>query len=253
MKFFLYTIIISLISWTGTEKSFAQGKSNQPNTVRVINNYNTPKKSDTKVKTVSPRQVNKNKYTNNATNYPYNAPRPNANRSNLNLWNQRNNYSHHDAVIVHPSENVKIHRNIYDYGRTVTPPSHSRLVYHKGISYRYYDGVYYRPYGNTYVISRPPVGAVVAAVLLKNLVQISIAKSDINHIYYYDDGTYYLRDSTNNYRVIESPHGAVVDMLPSGAMEVRINDVTYYMVGDTYYRPVNIGGYMRFEVVGAVM
>ncbi|MDD4820828.1 MAG: DUF6515 family protein [Flavobacteriales bacterium] len=258
MKNNINILLIGIVGLLSVSNSYAQNRNVKPSNnsrteIKKTPTYNKEINTDQKTRVVSPKQVQKSKYTNNAVNYPINAPRPVSNSSYHNSWNQRQYQNQHGVVITRPSENIKIQRNVYDYGRKVTPPFRSKIVYHKGISYRYYNGVYYRPYGDTYIVSRPPVGAVVAAVLLNELVKISVVNNAVTHNYYYDDGTYYIRDVTNNYRVVEAPVGAVVDMLPSGAMEVRINNTTYYMVGDTYYRPINLDGYMRFEVVGGIM
>jgi hypothetical protein len=43
--------------------------------------------------------------------------------------------------------------------------------------------------------------------------------------------------------------GTVVENLPEGGEEVKIGDVTYVKLGDTYYQPVKLDGKDMYEVV----
>ena len=45
----------------------------------------------------------------------------------------------------------------YGYRVHKLPPRHRRITYW-GVEYCIYDGIYYRPYGNFYVVCRPPFG-----------------------------------------------------------------------------------------------
>ena len=49
------------------------------------------------------------------------------------------------------------HPHYYGYRITVLPPQYRRIT-HWGIDYYYYNGIYYRGYGSTYVVCRPPFG-----------------------------------------------------------------------------------------------
>ena len=65
-------------------------------------------------------------------------------------------------------------------------PSRVRLVSYYGINYYLYNGVYYRPYGNTYVICRPPFGT---------YIDIRVGRGPFNRVRF----SYY----TNVYRAFE--------------------------------------------------
>jgi hypothetical protein len=43
--------------------------------------------------------------------------------------------------------------------------------------------------------------------------------------------------------------GSVVSTLPEGGEEVKIGDVTYVKVGNTYYQPIQQDGKNMYEVV----
>ena len=49
------------------------------------------------------------------------------------------------------------HPHYYGYRITTLPPRY-RHISHWGIDYYYYNGIYYRPFGGSYVICRPPFG-----------------------------------------------------------------------------------------------
>ena len=56
------------------------------------------------------------------------------------------------------------HPHYYGYRIHSIPPSWRRIS-HWGIDYYYYNGVYYRPYGSSYVICRPPFGTPLEAAI----------------------------------------------------------------------------------------
>jgi hypothetical protein len=49
------------------------------------------------------------------------------------------------------------HPHYYGYRINTLPPNWRRIT-HWGIDYYYYNGIYYRPFGGSYVICRPPFG-----------------------------------------------------------------------------------------------
>ena len=63
----------------------------------------------------------------------------------------------------------------------------------------YYDGIYYRPYGDEYVVVTPPVGAIVS-VLPDDYYPVIIGGMT-----YYTDGTTYYQRVTQGYQVINPP------------------------------------------------
>lgn len=65
---------------------------------------------------------------------------------------------------------------------------------------------------------------------------------------YYYGGTYYEK-SDSGYTVVDPMAGSVVSKLPEGGEEVKIGDVTYVKVGNTYYQPIKKDGNDMYEVV----
>ena len=82
----------------------------------------------------------------------------------------------------------------YGY-RIHTLPPHWRRITHWGIDYYYYNGIYYRPYGGSYVICRPPVGTP-----LEHAIERAILRA-VRFAYYCD--TYRTYNTVfDNYNVI---------------------------------------------------
>ncbi|MBR5063701.1 MAG: hypothetical protein IKX05_03185, partial [Bacteroidales bacterium] len=74
-------------------------------------------------------------------------------------------------------------------------PPHWRRITHWGIDYYYYNGIYYRPYGGSYVICRPPFGTP-----LEHAIERAILRA-VRFAYYCD--TYRTYNTVfDNYNVI---------------------------------------------------
>jgi len=65
---------------------------------------------------------------------------------------------------------------------------------------------------------------------------------------YYYGGAYY-EISASGYTVVPPTAGIVVENLPEGGEEVKIGDVTYVKIGETYYQPIEKDGKSLYEVV----
>lgn len=153
-------------------------------------------------------------------------------------------------------------RVVYSRNVTVvkTVPHGAAVVVHGGVSYRYVNGVYYRPYGTGFRVVTPPVGIHVN-VLPVGFVSLTIAGNP----YFCAGGVYYRQTGPNVYVVVQKPaeavvaipaNGAVVvqsDMvasLPQGTNLVTINNKRYYKVNDTYYEKVTSeNGEVGYRVV----
>lgn len=68
--------------------------------------------------------------------------------------------------------------------------------------------------------------------------------------YYYDDGVFFVKDSTGQYMVIVPPAGAIVKELPEDYETVVLNGQEYYRVDNTVYRMIVVEGAACFEVLG---
>ncbi|MCC7402668.1 MAG: hypothetical protein IT214_14405 [Chitinophagaceae bacterium] len=152
----------------------------------------------------------------------------------------------------------------------------------------YYDGIYYRPYGdNEYEVASPPLGAKVPA--LPGNARITLINGQK---YYVSNGTYYKEEITDNndilYKVVgvngklntddsidnddddsggnvqPGNNGAVqknekgvikvggqVDELPTGSKAVVINMQKYFLdPSGTYYQEVVDGNRIHYKIVG---
>ena len=128
---------------------------------------------------------------------------------------------------------------------TVVPTTY-RTVNYGGFGYRYHNGIFYRPYNNSFMVVAPPVG------LFINALPLGYSRIYVhNYPYYYYNGTYYdYRD--NNYTVVSPPVGAVVQSLPDGYQTVTIDGETYYTVDGAQYKPVvQDNGEIWYEVIKA--
>ena len=65
---------------------------------------------------------------------------------------------------------------------------------------------------------------------------------------YYWGGTFYEKVS-NGYKVVAPTAGAVVEHMAEGGEEVKMGDVTYVKLGETYYQPIQQNGKSMYEVV----
>ena len=82
----------------------------------------------------------------------------------------------------------------YGY-RIHTIPPHWRRITHWGIDYYYYNGIYYRPFGGSYVICRPPFGTPLEMAIDRAILKV------IRFAYYCD--TYRTYNTVfDNYSVI---------------------------------------------------
>jgi len=129
------------------------------------------------------------------------------------------------------------------------------VVVHRGVRYRYVNGVYYRPYAGGYTIVRPPVGVRVS-VLPAGFVTANFGGIP----YYFAGGVYYIQSGPKVYEVVEKPAGLIVPaaatttviaQLPAGYKAVTINGKRYFISGDTYYERIVAGnGDITYKVAG---
>lgn len=68
--------------------------------------------------------------------------------------------------------------------------------------------------------------------------------------YYYQDGVFYIVDSTGQFKTIIPPTGALVEYLPDDYTTFRRDSNMYYRVDDTVYMVTFIDGVPYFEVLG---
>lgn len=110
--------------------------------------------------------------------------------------------------------------------------------------YHYDQGVYYVSSNGGYTVVQAPVGATITTLPPNS--QTVIVNETTNNYYY--GGTYYEQGS-NGYTVVAPMAGTIVENLPEGGEEIKIGDVTYVKVGETYYQPIDQDGKNMYEVV----
>ena len=98
---------------------------------------------------------------------------------------------------------VHVHYHRTGYRVSYLPERHVRIVVNS-VPYFYYSGMFYRPYGGSYVVVSAPIGAYVSTLPI-DFIAFSIGLST----YYYVNDTYYLWDEPQKaYVVVDKPEGA---------------------------------------------
>ena len=131
--------------------------------------------------------------------------------------------------------------------RVTVLPTNARTVPLGGISYRYSNGLYYRPFGTSFELVSAPVG------FRLNVLPVGYQRILIgpNPYYYYYGAFYQPLPNNTGYQVITPPVGAIVYELPNGYDQVVIENITYYVNDGVYYRAdVDQQGNVFYEVVG---
>lgn len=124
-------------------------------------------------------------------------------------------------------------------------PKKTVVVSHRNTNYHYDNGVYYKPVGSSYVVTRPPVGIRVS-VLPPNPYRVILSGNP----YYYYYGSYYVPFAGGGYEVVAPPVGARVDALPDGYEVFDMDGMVYYRLDETYYKAVvESNGRVVYEVV----
>lgn len=162
----------------------------------------------------------------------------------------------------------------YGYRIKSLPVLAKRHVY-GGVTYYYYNDIWYRHYDGYYVVSRPPFGISLAANIISDIawtaVQLSYYNAQVKALeaaqmanrigvvqnyasetdsYFYQDGVFYVQGMDGQYYVIAPPAGAIVDRLPEDFDKIVLDGEDYFKVDDTIYKMVFDGGKPYFEVVG---
>jgi len=137
----------------------------------------------------------------------YNTAEPTANRSHLNapddfmrIGEQRDVYRipprERDYLPYNrPGRFYGVDPHYYGYRVHHLPPRYRRYTYW-GVDYFFYDGIYYRPWGNVYVVCRPPFGVTFEVSLLGATLRA------VNFAYYCNSYRVYSAIDANN-RIID--------------------------------------------------
>jgi hypothetical protein len=116
----------------------------------------------------------------------------------------------------------------------------------QGEEYYYDEGVFYLKGNGGYTVVAAPVGGVIKT-LPKGYETVDVDEAGTIKNYYFG-GTFYEKDA-KGYKVVPPTSGVVVSNLAEGGEEVKMGDVTYVKLGDTYYQPIQKDGKNMYEVV----
>lgn len=154
-------------------------------------------------------------------------------------YNRRPVYNRYDPCWRY---NYLPRRNSYFYHI----PSNYISINFGGFGYRYWDGVFYRPFNDLFTVCAPPVGIYI------NILPAGYRRIYVhNYAYYYYNGTFYDQRGSN-YFVVSPPLGAVVESIPDGFETLVIDGETYYVVDGAQYKPVVVeNGEIWYEVIKA--
>lgn len=159
--------------------------------------------------------------------------------------NAQHNHHHHKHAQYNPHYR---YAKLPHWGYTYRAVPRGTFIYpHAGVQYCYYNGIYYKPVGNKYVVIQAPLGIRLRTLPPGN---IHFVINGRNYFYYY--GTFYLKSISNNeYITVAPPIGARVDALPDGYKKIIIDDKTYYKFEGVYYKAIaGQNGEVWYEVVG---
>ena len=155
----------------------------------------------------------------------------------------RDNKKENKAKVVSPERQYKKLPRRGEY--VSAPPKKTMVIRHGHYDYRFDDGVFYRPVGNSFVVTAPPVGIHVS-ILPKAASRLHY----LNRPYFYYYGVFYIQLSNGGYEVVEPPLGARVYALPDGYEIFDLDGMVYYRLGETYYKAiVEDNGNVAYEVV----
>lgn len=108
-------------------------------------------------------------------------------------------------------------------------PPRAHFVAWGGVRYGYFDGVWYAPYGNAFVVARPPIG-----VWVSDLPSFRTVVTIGGIAYLYANGVYY-RERPDGYEVVPSP---IVGSTDGAAARVyvypKMNQTAETQAGDEY-------------------
>lgn len=124
-------------------------------------------------------------------------------------------------------------------------PKKAIVLAHHGIDYRFYNGIFYKPFNGNYIIAKAPIG-----IRIKTLPKEKIRFILHGKPYFYYYGTFFVAsDDGDGYTTVEAPIGAKVDALPEGYNQIEKNGEIFYKFEDNYYKQITENNEEWFEVV----
>ena len=134
-------------------------------------------------------------------------------------------------------------------------PRNSLSIRHRGIDYRYRNGVYYRQIGDSFRVVLPPPG-----LIINSLPDHPDTMFVDGEAYYVVEGVYYKR-LKGNYVVVKAPversqaeteeyhAGSHYNELPDGAQPIKIQGSQYFLYHGLYFLPQSSGGKVTYLAV----
>jgi Family of unknown function (DUF6515) len=109
----------------------------------------------------------------------------------------------------------------------------------------YYDqGVFYLKGDGGYTVVSAPLGAKIKT-LPTGYETVTIDENGTKNYYY---GGAFFEKRTDGYVVVAPLAGTVVEHVSDGGEEVKMGDITYVKMGETYYQPIQKDGKDMYEV-----
>ena len=131
----------------------------------------------------------------------------NAKISNMSGHESHMRLDNHEVLRIPPRERERVmaydtpahffarEPHYFGYRIHSLPPRPHKMV-HWGVTYYYYNNIYYRPWGSVYVVCRPPFGVCIERAM------VSAALRDLRFAYYHN-AYYTYREIDANYRLID--------------------------------------------------
>lgn len=167
------------------------------------------------------------------------------NNRNYNYNGNRGGYYPQPVKVYHPAPFRYAYGYPYYGQRFVSVHTGCNIIPYGGIGYRYYNGIFYRPFGTYYQVIAPPVGISI------NILPFGYTRFYVGPVPYYFYGGVYYHQYDSYYQVVDPPLGAKLPALPRGAKEVYINGDRYFEENGTYYmEEFNENGQRLYTVVG---
>ena len=155
----------------------------------------------------------------------------------MNTANDNGNYGT-DAMLAFSGPNLEAYTQYQD-----NFSSQSMYDITPADEYYYDQGVFYLKGDGGYTVVSAPLGAVIKTLPTG---YETVTLEDKTRNYYYG-GSFYEKISSG-YKVVAPLAGSVVEHVSGGGEEVKMGEVTYIKLGETYYQPIQQDGKDRYEV-----
>jgi hypothetical protein len=126
-------------------------------------------------------------------------------------------------------------------------PANAQTVVAGGVTYRYANGLFYKPSAGNFAIADPPMGATVNS-LPPGSVELDYGAGKPPLYYDKNYAGYYAAAGGGSYTVVTPPKGTVVPSIPKEFTTVLKDGVQYDQYNGLYYRQFFSGGNVVYAV-----